>query len=214
MRYGPILTQEANRPILLAAPSWAFGAIAGLALLLIFVLGHAKRLRASLLPKVVLSCDPERGCMVQTRVEKFALRDGQPVRVEVMASSIRISVRASTKVAPKNVTAFLTKFESLNKTGEWEPSKFSELVQLPWVGETMTADLSDLFPRFVGVFHIEEDNKIGFWIVGMPFSLVDFFRAVTRYRLTVAVIADGMTQQTSFELDWKGKWDTVAVRPA
>ena len=78
----------------------------------------------------------------------------------------------------------------------------------------MTADLSDLFPRFVSVFHIEEDNKIRFWIVGMPFSLVDFLEPVTKYRLTVAVIADGSTQQTRFELDWKGKWDTVAMGPA
>ena len=78
----------------------------------------------------------------------------------------------------------------------------------------MTADLSDLFPRFVSVLHIEEDNKIGFWMVGMPFSLVEFFKAVTKYRLTVAVIADGTTRQTSFELDWKGKWNTVAMRPS
>lgn len=222
VRYGPILAQEANRPVLLAAPPWAFGAIAGLTLLLLFVVTYATRLRLSLLPKMVLVCDPEQGSLVRTRVAKFALKDGQPVHAEdgqpvgteVMASSIRISVRATTRVAPKNATAFLTKFEKLNEAGEWESSRYNELVQLPWVGETMTADLSDLFPRFVSVFHIEDDNKIGFWMVGMPFSLVDFFQPVTRYRLTVAVIADGTTQQTTFELDWTGKWDTVTLRPA
>jgi hypothetical protein len=219
---APFLAREMNRPMLLGAPSWAFGVIALLALLCFFVIAYATRLRLSLLPNIEFSCDPERGCLVQTRVEKFALKDGQPVRaadgqpvrVEVMASSIRISVRAISKVAPEDATAFLTKFERLSEAGVWEPSKYSELVQLPWVGETMTADLSDLFPRFVSVLHIEEDDKIGFWMVGMPFSLVDFFKAVTKYRLTVAVIADGTTRQTSFELDWKGKWNTVAMRPA
>ena len=50
-------------------------------------------------------------------------------------------------------------------------------------------------------------------------TLVDFFETATKYRLTIVVLAEGRTEpivttdQIVIELDWKGKWDTVTVRP-
>ena len=123
-------------------------------------------------------------------------------------------MQATSKVAPRNVSAFLTKFERRDAIGAWHLSQYDELVQLPWVGESLAVNLSNLFPRYVSVLHIGDDNKIGFWMVGMPFSLVDFFKPIATYRLTVAVIAeDGFTDETAFELDWKGQWDTITIRP-
>jgi hypothetical protein len=48
----------------------------------------------------------------------------------------------------------------------------------------------------------------------MPLSLVDFFKPLTTYRITVAVLADGITSQTRFELEWKGQWNTIVMRSA
>ena len=218
MHLAPFLAREVNRPMLLGAPPWAFGVMSLLGLLCIFVIIYANRLRVSLLPSITLSCEPERGGLVQTRVAQIA-RDGQVLAQTLMATSIRVAVRAVTRIAPKNATAFVTKFEKLDTTGTWMASRYSELVQLPWVGETMTVDLSNLFPRFVSVLHIGDDNKIGFWMIGTPFTLVDFFETATKYRLTIVVLAEGRTEpivttdQIVIELDWKGKWDTVTVRP-
>ena len=142
MHLAPFLAREVNRPMLLGAPPWAFGVMSLLGLLCIFVIIYANRLRVSLLPSITLSCEPERGGLVQTRVAQIA-RDGQVLAQTLMATSIRVAVRAVTRIAPKNATAFVTKFEKLDTTGTWMASRYSELVQLPWVGETMTVDLSN-----------------------------------------------------------------------
>ena len=94
VHYVPTLAKEADLSALLGAPfAWACGMIAGLVLLVYFVNEHAVRLRRSLLPKIELSCE-KRGCVVQTRVEKYAPAQstGHPVLVgEGFASSVRIS---------------------------------------------------------------------------------------------------------------------------
>ena len=144
MHLAPFLAREVNRPMLLGIPPWAFGVMSLLGLLCIFVIIYANRLRVSLLPSITLSCEPERGGLVQTRVAQIA-RDGQVLAQTSMATSIRVAVRAVTRIAPKNATAFVTKFEKLDTTGTWMASRYSELVQLPWVGETMTVDLSNCF---------------------------------------------------------------------
>ena len=136
-----------------------------------------------------------------------------------MATSIRVAVGYHVRIAPKNATAFVTKFEKLDTTGTWMASRYSELVQLPWVGETMTVDLSNLFPRFVSVLHIGDDNKIGFWMIGTPFTLVDFLETATKYRLTIVVLAEGRTEpivttdQIVIELDWKANGTPLRCVP-
>jgi hypothetical protein len=224
VRSVPIIAKEADLSSLLGAPfAWACGIIVGLFLLVYFLNEHAVQLRRSLLPRIELSCE-KRGCVAQTKVQRYIpmpSATGQTLAVtpagEVLASSVRIWVQAISKVAPRNVSAFLTKFERRNAVGAWIPSQYDELVRLPWVGETLTVNLSNLFPQYVSVLHIEGDtNKIDFWKTGMPFSLVEFFnQEVATYRLTVAVITeDGLTQEIAFELDWRGKWDTLSLRPA
>ena len=129
---------------------------------------------------------------------------------------MRVWVKAITKVAPKTVSAFLSKFEKQRVGGgAWESSQHNELVQLTWAGsDTTEIKLSTAFPQFVNVLHInEKDNVITFWKAGMPLSLRDFFKTVTTYRLTVSVIADEVTSETTFEVVWRGQWNTIEVRP-
>jgi len=50
--------------------------------------------------------------------------------------------------------------------------------------------------------------------VSVPLSLPDFFKPVGTYRVTVSVMAERITSQTRFEIDWKGQWNTIEMRPA
>jgi hypothetical protein len=193
-------------------PHWAVGGVVGLALLLFWTLQYANQLRKLLEPNVSLSCDPARGCVVVTPI---VMRGPGGDQIESQAVSVRVLVQSTSKVAPKNATAFLTKFERQSVGGgAWEPRQHHELVQLTWTSETFETDLSDAFPKSINVLHIgAHDNQITFWRVAMPLSLRGFFDTVTTYRFTVAVIADGRTKTTRLEVDWKGQWDTIVVRP-
>jgi hypothetical protein len=162
-------------------------------------------------PKLELSCDPQQGCLIT------------PIRVlhqlgvqqyETKATSIRIRVQANTTVGPQNVAAYLTNLERKSSMG-WEESEYNEMVPLKWVGtDTLETDISNLFPKYVGVFHIDESNNaITVPGVPVPLSLPGFFTQPGTYRVTVSVMAEGMTSQARFEIDWKGQWDTVVMRP-
>jgi hypothetical protein len=201
---------------LLAIPHWAVGSIVVLGLLLFWMLQYADRVRRELEPKIELSCDPDRGCVVETPVLQMEHRDGGVVVTrEYKAVSVRVWVKATSKIAPKNVAAFMTKFEKQRiGGGGWESSQHHELARLTWVGDTMEVDLSNAFPQFVNALHIAEtDNLITFWGAGMPLSLRDFFKTITSYRLTIAVIAEGMTREITFVFVWKGQWNTIELRP-
>jgi hypothetical protein len=52
----------------LGLPSWAFGLLAGLLLLLYFLIEYANRLRLELEPKLQVSFDRERGCVVESNI--------------------------------------------------------------------------------------------------------------------------------------------------
>ena len=203
---------------LLAIPHWAVWCVATLALLLFRTLQYADGLRRELQPKIELSADPARGCVVETPVVGLEIRNGMAVPTkESKALSLRVLAQATTKATPKNVAAFLTKFEKQRiGGGGWESSQHHELVQLTWTGYSNSEiNLSTTFPRFINVLHIsEDDNLIAFWGAGMPLTLRDFFKALTTYRLTVSVVAEGMTDaEITFEVVWKGQWNTLEMRP-
>jgi hypothetical protein len=162
-------------------------------------------------PKIDVSSDPQRGCIVRTPV---LIHDEAGMR-ESQATSIRVWVRATSKVAPRNVTAFLTRAERKTADGAWEESRHPEIVPLTWTDtNTMQTDVSNLFPKFANVLHIgQDDTSLGMWRTPMSLSLVEFLRPFATYRLTVSVMAEGITRQTAFEIDRKGQWNTIEMRP-
>ena len=133
---------------------------------------------------------------------------------ESQATSVRVWVRATSMVAPHNVTAFLTSIERKTADGAWEESGRHEIVPLTWTDTNATVtDVSNLFPKFANVLHINQgDASLGMWNTPMPLSLVEFLKPFATYRLTV-VMAEGITKQTTFEIDWKGQWNTIEMRP-
>jgi hypothetical protein len=182
------------------------------------LLEENSRLRTELLTvseesKIEVSSDPQRGCIVRVPIQAVDAA-GNVVR-RSQATSVRVWVQATGKVAPHNVTAFLTRIERRTADGAWEESSNHEIVPLTWTDTNTTlTDVSNLFPKFVNVLHINQgDTSIGMYGTLMPLSLPEFFRSLTTYRLTVSVMAAGITKQTTFEIDWKGQWDTIEMRP-
>jgi hypothetical protein len=164
-------------------------------------------------PKIEVFSDPEKGCLVtpiEVRVDFGSMGMGQS-----QATSVRVGVQAITEVGPQNVTAYLTKLERKTETG-WEESRNREMVPLKWAGtDTLQTEISHLFPKFVGVLHIDRhDNLVTVPGVPFPLSFTGFFTAMATYRVTVSVMAEGMTSQTRFEVNWKGQWDTIEMRPS
>jgi hypothetical protein len=162
-------------------------------------------------PKVELSSDPQDGCLV-TPI-RVLHQDYQNNVRESKATSLRVKAQANTPVGPRNVTAYITKIERKTDAG-WEESKYHEMVPLKWAGtDTLETDISNLFPKYASVLHIDEsDNLVTVPGVPVPLSLSDFFKPVGTYRVTVSVMAEGMTSQTRFEIDWKGQWNTIEMR--
>jgi hypothetical protein len=165
-------------------------------------------------PKIDISSDPQKGCLVRVPVQ---VRDafGSLVK-ESQATSIRVWVQATSKVAPSNATAFMTRVERKTADGAWEESGQNEIVPLVWAGtDSRITDLSNLFPKFCTVLHIDRDTAaIGMWNAPMPLSLEEFLKPFGTYRFTVSVLAEGITKQASFEIDWKGQWDAIKMRPS
>ncbi|HEY2423813.1 MAG TPA: DUF4062 domain-containing protein [Chthoniobacterales bacterium] len=114
------------------------------------------RLRADLSriseePKIRVFSDPQQGCLVSP----IDVRTGSAGIARSKATSIRVGVQATTTVGPRNVTAYLTKLERKLETG-WEESVDKDIIQLIWAGmNTLQTEISHLFPKFVGVLHID-----------------------------------------------------------
>jgi hypothetical protein len=162
-------------------------------------------------PKIEVSSDPQRGCLVRIPIQIYT---GDAV-IQSQATSVRVWVQATSKIAPHNVTAFLTRIERRTPDGAWEESSYHEIVPLTWTDTNATlTDVSNLFPKFVNVLHINQGGtSLGMYSPQMmPVSLPEFFTPLTTYRLTVSVMAEGITTQTTFELDWMGEWDTIEMR--
>jgi hypothetical protein len=83
---------------LLEIPHWAVGCVAALALLLFWMLQYADGLRRQLQPKIELSSDPKRGCVLETPIQEGEFRDG---RVVITGSTKRSVCGSGLKPLPK-----------------------------------------------------------------------------------------------------------------
>jgi hypothetical protein len=155
--------------------------------------------------------DPE--CVAEVPVHVF----GQAGTIEGcwLGTSIRGRVQVKSGATLEKVLAYITKIERLTVDGEWEDSKCPQ-VQTIW---TDTNDIITNIPlmgiRYFNIIHVNgPDDKITIWQRPMlSASLEDFFAIMTKYRFTVSVMAQGATGELRIEVDWKGNWKTIKVRP-
>jgi hypothetical protein len=105
------------------------------------------------------------------------------------------------------------KIEERTVGGVWSEIQLPDYVQLTWAGtDTISVNFDDAAAKYLNVLHIDRaDNKIKKWqgTASLPVEFFDFKAGIT-YRLTISVMA----RQIQIEIDWKGRWDTIEVRPA
>jgi hypothetical protein len=153
-------------------------------------------------------------CNAQVQVEAFDRAGvGAP---SWSATSIRIRVRVNGRVMRHRVAAYITRIEKLTAAGEWQDGNFPQ-IQTTWTdtGDILT-DISGNSAKYANVLHINHpDNKLTVYQrPTISTALADFAKDATTYRFTVSAAAEGLAANARMEIDWKGKWDTIQVRPA
>jgi len=98
---------------LLGIPSFAWGLLAGLLLILGFVIQHATSLRKSLSPKISVSFNPTGDGIVRTPTEIYEQTGSKWAGVRTdQAVYIRIAIRTLSRTTVKACVAYLTKIEN------------------------------------------------------------------------------------------------------
>jgi hypothetical protein len=139
------LTRQEGR-MLFGVPSIVWGILAGLLLILYFLVQHATQLRKSLAPKISVLFNASGEGIVRTPTEIYEQRDGKWARVRTdLAVYIRITIRALSQTTVKGCVAFLTKIEKRASP----TSNFSDITIPNALALTQTP--IDVYPRVFAV---------------------------------------------------------------
>jgi hypothetical protein len=135
--------------MLFGVPSWMYGLLAGLLLLLYFIVEYATRLRLQLEPKLRLSFDPSGGCLVDSPIQHFAPnQNGHMMLVgEARAIFARIRVEALSKTTVRGCSAYITVIETRNDVGIFVRHQIHDPVQLSEGAPALT-DIPPRVPKF------------------------------------------------------------------
>jgi hypothetical protein len=191
---------------LLGVPPLAWAVIAGLLLLLCWVIESGTKQRQSLLPKISVSFNPAAEGMVQTRTEVY---DGPKKVRDDRAVYIRITINALSRTTVKGCVAFLTKVEKRAKPA-------SLFADVPISGAlALTQTPFDVYPRVPATVDFlkcgQFDNRLGF-SVPTPFRLENILDNHATYRFTIEVNGEGVSETRCVEVDWTGTWDGIVAR--
>jgi|SRR6266496_1751998 len=216
---APDRAEKYKLPKFLPDISWHWWIVALLALILVIFMESAYRaitrreaamadLTKTLTPKVQLSFNPTRGGITQTPVQVSQQDPGAviPMVREYMATYVRIRVEALSKTTVKGCTAFLVDLEKIRDTDDaFIP------ISLPhglWLREEPFDVLPDV-PCAVDFLSCStQNNKLA--LTGYcPLALRNVFDDIATYRCTIAVNADGVTEQIRVDIQWTGQWDKI-----
>lgn len=208
--FAKLLGQEKFEP-LFGIPNWIVGAFVFLCYVAFSVLKRAVEERRRLTPKLQLSFQPEGGGMVETP-EKERDIEGKTIR-EYKAVYLRLCVEAVSDMKVRECSAFLTRIQTKSADGAFADMDIhGGALQLAWahIGPR-DVDVPHLIKRYADILKATDDNRLKF--TGMwPLALRGAFNAVTTYRLTIAVVGEGMTKSIIIDVDWNGKWDEMKAR--
>ncbi|MBM3549277.1 MAG: hypothetical protein FJX54_20260 [Alphaproteobacteria bacterium] len=190
--------------MLWGVPDWAWGVIAGLALLLYFLLEYANRMRLRLVPRLVLTFDADQGGVVETP-EK--IRDGMGATIEeYKAAYVRIHANSATQRTIRNAVAFLTRIEFKPKG---EPT--FRITRLSYALSLGQFDIHAGISRHIDfVKSNDKDNTLNF-TVPWPLTLREAFKFPGTYRFTIVVSAEDVSSSIEVDIVWTGKWDEMVA---
>lgn len=175
--------------MLLGLPSWAYGVLAGLLLLIYFLLEYATRLRLEIEPKLRVSFDRERGCLVNTPVQHFIQEHGAyggtrtvlAHTTRAIFARIRADALSSTKV--RGCVAYITAIKSKKQS---EDSFTRHPIHDPIPLASQEADVPTKVPWFWDFITVsQEPGSVPEFPVPVKLTLYDAVRAPGIYRFTI-----------------------------
>lgn len=205
--------------MLLGLPSWAFGVLAGLLLVLYFVLEQATRLRLESLPKLKVSFDAERGCLVVCPVQYFRQEpgtyDNTPRTVLARETkSIFTKIRADAVSISKvrGCVAYITAIESEKQlTDQFERHPIHDPIPLA----SQEIDIPSKVPWFWDFMTISlEPGSTPQFPVPVKLNTYDAVKKQGIYRFTIQVVGEGVTSEQRIEMDWFGDPAKLEFRAA
>jgi hypothetical protein len=202
----------------LGLPPWVFGLLAGLLALLYFLIEYANSLRLELQPKLRLSFDRERGCVVESPVQHYqdqpsALVQGAIQRVlvkETRALYARIRADALSKTRVRGCSAFITAIESKIPPA----TVFTTYpIQDPIPLSAQEADVSPRVPSFWDFITVsQETGSVPQFPVPIKLTMRDAIKRPGTYRFTMQVVGEGIASEQKVEMDWTGDPANVEFR--
>jgi hypothetical protein len=203
--------------MILGLPSWAYGLLAGLFLVLYFLLEYATRLRLEIQPKLRVSFDPDRGCLVKSPVQHFGQVPGTytntPVTIlQRTTTSIFARVRADalSKSKVRGCIAFITAIESRNQSDtEFKRHQIYDPIPL----DTKESDVPPNVPWFWDFVTVSlEAGSAPQFPVPVKLTLYEALKEHGTHRLTIQVVGEGVASEQRVEIHWTGDPQKIAFR--
>jgi hypothetical protein len=167
-------------------------------------------LERSIRQHLVLSTSPREKCLVTARHEQDASG--------AMAKLLRLQVINPSSIPIKGCRAYLLEVERLGEAGHVTPVDYGDSLPLRWSTRESESeiDLPGDVPQYVNLlFAVEGENRLRLLRDAVPHRYQDLFEAVGRYRLRVAVSAEGIATGTAqVDVEWTGHWDGLDLAAA
>jgi len=202
---------------LLGLPSWAYGLLAGLLLFIYFLIEYANRLRLELEPKLDVSFDRERGCLVDSPVQHY---QDQPTTIagvvhrvmvkETRALYARIRADTLSKTRVRDCSAFITAIESRKQSSD---AFTKHQIQDPIPLSAEEVDVPARVPWFWDFITVsQEPGSVPQFPVPIKLTLRDAVKQPGTYRFTMQVVGEGVTSEQKAEMEWTGDPAKVEFR--
>lgn len=198
-------------PMFLSTPAWIWGLIAALISGLYFVFEYAHRKRLETVPKIALSFNPD--CVVHTPTKIRQVVQGNLVEIDSHACYVCLKVESLSKLAIRDCAALITSIKKRNRTtGQFAPIPLADAIaiRVPFI-------IYHGVPNYVAFLQAGENDNTLRVPERYPLIIENAFNEHTVYRVTISVIADGVTSRHTVDVTWAGVWNgltAVSYNPA
>ncbi len=159
-------------------------------------------------------------CISKTSETTLIVADDPETASSRQAIYLRVRVTNKKRKIAKSCIAYLTSIEKDDGEGKFEPTIYSDSIQLAWSCRGPTAyseiDIPYGVSQYIDVLKTHDEQNYVFpqWQF-TPNRYLPLLSKFGRYRLTVQVSGDGVDPATvKLIFLWKGHWDTFEAHPA
>ena len=163
---------------------------------------------------------PTLGLYYEDNSDHLASTPAYVAQHEVQALYVRAKVVNHSLLLAKRCRVFLVNIERQDSTGEFSRTLYCDSIQLAWAvreGQQYEAlDVPHSVPFFVDIFStLEGAPGIQPHVRSLPLRYVSLFSAPSTLRLSLRVAGDGAkAAELKLVVEWKGTWNSIAIRAA